>query len=84
MVRDEKVIIRLAPHIKGRVQEIAEEMGVTMSGYIAHVIGSHVVTNDAMTRGLPEQIRGVLVESMKDVIKEAQGANDLGAKGANA
>lgn len=61
VVRDEKVVVRLAPQIKNKVQVVADEMGVTMSAYIAHVVGQHVITQENLTKTMPEQLKGIFV-----------------------
>lgn len=37
--RDEKVIVKLAPEIKAKLQAHCEDLGVSMSGFLAVTIG---------------------------------------------
>jgi hypothetical protein len=43
-VRDEKVIVKISPAIKEKLQAYCEELGVSMSGFIAVLIGQTLKT----------------------------------------
>lgn len=69
-VREDKVIIRLTPELKAEFQELAESMGMTMSGLGAFVIGNFMKqekTKSEMNQKLLEKIAPQFMESINKV-----------------
>jgi predicted transcriptional regulator len=77
-VRDEKIIVKVSPEIKEKLQTICEEMGVSMSGYVAVMIGQIVrqtTMNEQVVRQVIEQAG---MEGMKMAINTATNGTDEG------
>lgn len=69
-VREDKVIIRLTPELKTEFQEMAESMGMTMSGLGAFVIGNYMKEEkrkQEMQKSLLEQITPQFMDSIQNI-----------------
>jgi predicted exporter len=74
-VRDEKVIVKLSPSIKAKLQTHCEELGVSMSGYIAVVIGQTLKQATTAEDAMKAMIEQMGKEGVIEGIKLAQNAD---------
>lgn len=65
MARDERIIIRLRADVKEEFQDMAEEMGMTISALGSYVIGKFVVDNKRM-RDLQEKM---IMPAVNELVK---------------
>jgi antitoxin component of RelBE/YafQ-DinJ toxin-antitoxin module len=73
MAREEKVVARMTAEMKEKIQEIAQDRGITMSALIAYVLGSYVqqeefkkeMTEKALSNLVPEISK--MIESSTDI-----------------
>jgi hypothetical protein len=73
--RDEKVIVKLSPVIKAKLQAHCEVLGVSMSGFVAVLIGQTLkqttTAEDAM-KSIIEQIGMEGMANLSDMVKAGQ------------
>lgn len=72
-VRDEKIIIKVAPEIKAELQAHCESMGVSMSGYLAVIIGQTLKAARTTENSIKELI-GAL--GKEEIFKMMEGADN--------
>jgi len=70
MARDEKVIIRLTDDIKSEFQQIAEEMGMTISALGSYVIGAYIREQKNKV-AFQEKMISPMVETMSKISLES-------------
>ena len=69
MARDEKVMIRLHTDVKNKVQENAERLGLSMSSYIAFIVGQFIDQQERVVKPMTGQMADAMMEIMKRQIE---------------
>lgn len=72
-VRDEKIIVKMSADRKAELQQISEEMGVSMSAIGAYIIGQWLMQQRAMKQVVMPKMLDVMEGLMVTV---AQGQQD--------
>lgn len=70
MARDERVVFRMQADKKEQIQEIADEMGVTMSALLSVIVGQWLVQYNRVSRPMQDNIVQVMTDKFKDMSKE--------------
>lgn len=73
IVRDERIVIKLSAVKKGELQEISEQMGVSISAIGAYVIGQWLMQQQMMTKPLMEKMNALMAETVKELVAQGQG-----------
>jgi antitoxin component of RelBE/YafQ-DinJ toxin-antitoxin module len=68
MAREEKVVARMTAEMKEKIQEIAEDRGITMSALVAYVLGSYV-EQEEFKKKLAQQALTNLVPEISNMVK---------------
>ena len=69
MARDAKVIIMTDERVKERLQFYADQLGMTLSGLGAYILGYWVYQQEKMVKPFMEDIKGAVVQIARDVMK---------------
>lgn len=74
MARNAKVIIMMDERVKERLQGYADQLGMTLSGLGAYILGHWVYQQDKMVNPFIERMKDELVqiagEGMKDALEQ--------------
>jgi hypothetical protein len=68
MARDAKIIIMSDVRVKERLQDYADQLGMTLSGLGAYILGHWVYQQDKMVKPLFEDIKDAVVHIAKQEI----------------
>lgn len=69
MARDAKVIIMTDERVKERLQEYADQLGMTLSGLGAYILGHWVYQQEKMLKPFMEDIKGALLQIGREEMK---------------
>lgn len=69
MARDAKVIIMTDERVKDRLQFYADQLGMTMSGLGAYILGYWVYQQDNIVNPLIEEMKGVMSQRVREEFK---------------
>lgn len=69
MARSAKVIIMTDERVKDRLQDYADQLGMTMSGLGAYILGYWVCQQDKIVNPFIEQVKDAMVQIAREEIK---------------
>lgn len=69
MARDAKVIIMTDERVKERLQYYADQLGMTLSGLGAYILGHWVYQQDKMVNPFIEQMKDAMVQIAREEMK---------------
>lgn len=69
MARDAKLIVMVDERVKERLHFYADQLGMTLSGLGAYILGHWVYQQDKMVNPLIEQMKDAMVQIARDEMK---------------
>ena len=70
MARDARIVIMTDEKIKERLIEMADQMGITLSGLGSYILGQYVKQQDYIVKPMTEQFIKQMMEMTKEMMKE--------------
>lgn len=81
MARDVKVMVRLTESIKEQLQELAESKGLTMSAYVAFLVGEHLYQQTKIVLPMMAQISNSISAALNQRVQdESEASLDTGGE----
>jgi hypothetical protein len=65
LAREEKLVVRLTGDMKDKIQTLADSVGVTMSAYVAFIMGQHVSQQNMLLAPLLEMVKAEMEKSLE-------------------
>ncbi len=69
MARNAKVIIMMDERVKERLKEYGDQLGMTLSGLGAYILGNWVYQQDKMVNPFFEQIKDAMVQVAREEMR---------------
>lgn len=69
MARDAKLIVMVDERVKERLHFYADQLGMTLSGLGAYILGHWVYQQDKMVNPFIEQMKDAMVQIARDEMK---------------
>lgn len=70
MARDARIVIMIDEKIKNRLTEMADQMGITLSGLGSFILGQYVKQQDYILKPMTEQFIKQMMEMTKEMIED--------------
>lgn len=81
MARDVKVMVRLTEPIKDQLQQLAEAKGLTMSAYVAYLVGEHLYQQKNYVLPMLTQLSNSFSSSLQQRVQdESEASLDTGGE----
>lgn len=76
MARDARIVIMIDEKIKNRLIEMADQMGMTLSGLGSYILGHYVKQQDEIVKPMTEKIVKQMMEMTREMMKEDQATGE--------